>query len=294
MKLGIANLLPTAQSGLDAIAVKRARELGFAGAALFFIDPPQAITTTRAAEIARIFASEGVEIVEYGQYLTTLVDSDAAVRKTNIETLRDACRVARAFGGPAVVTGAGSLHPSNRWAPHRDNRTPETIERLIGSLREAVRGAEQEGVILALECHVSTALYDARTTRDVLDAVASPALKVHLDPVNWMTFDTAYDNGPAIAAMFSLLGPERIYGAHSKGLVVEERVITHLSETYTGAPDDLVDHATILRELATLPDDPYLVIEHLPVEQMPGARDHLLRIAAEIGVPLHGAATGVV
>ena len=45
-----------------------------------------------------------------------------------------------------------------------------------------------------------------------------------------------------------------------------------------------------MRGLAALPGDPYLVIEHLTVEQMPGARDHLLRIAAAIGVPLRGAA----
>ena len=48
-----------------------------------------------------------------------------------------------------------------------------------------------------------------KTTRAVLDAVGSPALKIHLDPVNWMTFDTVYANGPAIAAMFAVLGPER-------------------------------------------------------------------------------------
>jgi sugar phosphate isomerase/epimerase len=289
MKLGIAQLLPTDLAEIDDAAIRRAREMGFAGAAFFVFDPPQEIPMERAEEIGQMFVDEGVEIVEYGQYLTTLVHPNADVRRANIETLRDACRVARGFGCPAVITGAGSLHPSNQWAPHPDNRKPETIDRLIGSLREAVRGAEQAGVILALECHVVTPLYDVQTTRDVLDAVGSPALKVHLDPVNWMTFDTAYDSGPAIAEMFAILGPDRIYGAHSKGLVVEEHLITHLSETYTGAPDDLIDHATIVRELAKLPGDPYLVIEHLAVEQMPGARDRLLRIAAEMGMPVQGA-----
>lgn len=293
MRLGIAQLLPTDLTAFDAAAIRRVRELGFAGSALFVFDPPREITSERAAEIGRMFVDEGVEIVEYGQYLTTLVHADASVRAANIETLRDACRVARALGCPAVITGAGSLHPSNPWAPHADNRKPETIARLIGSLREAVQGAEQEGVILALECHVLTPLYDVQTTREVLDAVGSPALKVHLDPVNWMTLDTAYANGPAIAEMFAVLGPARIYGAHSKGLAVEERVVTHLSETYTGALDDLIDHATILRELARLPGDPYLVIEHLTVAQMPGTRDYLLRIAAEIGVPVPGAAARV-
>jgi sugar phosphate isomerase/epimerase len=289
MRLGIAQLLPTELGAIDAAAIRRVRELGFAGAALFVFDSPREISLTRAAAIGRLCVAEGVDLVEYGQYQVTLVDPHERVRMANVETLRAACRVAQAFGCPAVITGAGSLHPSNRWAPHPDNRKPETVDRLIGSLRESVRAAEDEGVILALECHVLTPLYDVRTAREVLDAVGSPALKIHLDPVNWLTLDTAYANGPAIAEMFALLGPDRIYGAHSKGLAVGEQVVTHLSETYTGAPDDVVDHATILRELARLPGDPYLVIEHLTVEQMPGARDHQLRIAAELGVPVQGA-----
>jgi sugar phosphate isomerase/epimerase len=260
--------------------------MGFAGAALFFFDPPQAITSDRAAEIGRIFVDEGIDVVEYGQYLANLVHPDAGVRQTNIDTLRDACRVARAFGCPAVITGAGSLNPRSQWAPHPENRRPETIDRLVASLREVVPAAEQEGVTLALECHVLTPLFDVATTCEVLDMVGSGALQVHLDPVNWMTLDTAYGNGPAISGMFATIGSERIYGAHSKGLVVEDCGVTHLNETYTGAPEDVIDHATVLREMARLPDDPYLVIEHLAVEKMPGARDHLLRIAADIGVPV--------
>lgn len=289
MRLGIAQLLPTNLAEIDAAAVRRVREFGFAGAALYLHDPPDSVSTERAREVGRLCADEGVELVEYGQYQVTLVDPDRAVLAANLATLRDACRVARALGCPAVITGAGSLHPTNRWAPHPHNRAPETRDRLIASLREAVRAAEETGVILALECHTVTPLFDAAVTREVLDAVGSPALKVHLDPVNWMTFDTVYDNGPAIAAMFAILGADRIYGAHSKGVAIEERLIIHMNETYTGAPDDLIDHATVLREVAALPGDPYLVIEHLTIDQMPGARDHLLRIAERIGVAVHGA-----
>jgi sugar phosphate isomerase/epimerase len=286
MRLGIAGLLPTKVADIDTAGVRGVREMGFAGAALYFLDPPQTIASERAAEIRRMCGDEGVDVVEYGQYLANLVHPDAGVRRDNVETLHDACRVARALGCPAVITGAGSLNPNSEWAPHPENRQAETTDRLIASLREAVRGAEQQGVILALECHVLTPLFDVATTCQVLDEVGSPALQVHLDPVNWMTLDTAYVNGPAIAAMFAALGPERIYGAHSKGLTVEDGGVTHLNETYTGAPDDLIDHATVLREMARLPSDPYLVIEHLKVERMPGARDHLLGIATEIGVPV--------
>lgn len=131
---------------------------------------------------------------------------------------------------------------------------------------------------------MTTALRDAPTARHVLDAVDSAALKVHLDPVNWTTFETAYRTGEATDAMFETLGADRLLGAHSKGVAVEDRLIAHVSETVTGAEDDVFDHAALLRRAAEMPAGFFVVIEHLKPEQMPAARAHLLQAAEQIGV----------
>jgi sugar phosphate isomerase/epimerase len=292
MKLGITGLLPRTAAEIDAAAFRRVAAMGFAGTAFGVADPPAEIATERAREIGRIAAGEGVDLVEYGQYQTTLVDPDERVRAGHLADLREACRVARAVGCPTVIAGTGSLNPAGQWFPHPENHAPATIDRLADSLRALVPVAAGEGVVLALECHVTTVLKDARAARDVLDAVGSPAVKVHLDPVNWMSFETVYDNGPAIAAMFATLGPSGISGAHSKGVMVENRLIVHLNETNTGADDDLIDHAVVLRELAALPGDPYLVLEHLTVDQMPTARAHLQAVAERLGLTFGAAGTG--
>jgi sugar phosphate isomerase/epimerase len=284
MKLGITGLLPRAAADVDAAAVRRVAAMGFAGTALNVGDPPGEISTERAREIGRICAGEGVEVVEYGQYQTTFVDPDETVRSETLATVREACRVARAVGCPAVIVGIGSHNPTDQWFPHPENYSQATRERLIGALGKAARIAEGEGVVLALECHVTTSLRDATTARKVLDAVGSPALKVHFDPVNWMTFETVYENGAAIAAMFATLGAGRISGAHSKGIQVENELIVHLNETHTGADADLIDHAAVLRGLADFPGEPFLVIEHLSIEQMPGARLHLMEVAGQLGL----------
>ena len=283
MRLGIAGLLPRTLAELDVMAIRRVRELGFTGTAWGARDPAADIRTERAREIGRIFAGEGIDPVEFGQYQTTLIHPDPSVQRQNIENLREALRVAKALGCPAVITGAGSLNPKGQWFPHPENHSAPVRDRLIASLREASKAAEAEGLVLAVECHTTTPLKDSATTRAIIEAVGSPALKVHLDPVNWITFETVYDTASAINRMFDELGPH-LYGAHSKGVAVEDRLIIHLNETVTGSPDDLLDHATFLRRLAAVPGDPYLVIEHLPVEAMPGARDYLLRVAQEIGV----------
>lgn len=91
--------------------------------------------------------------------------------------------------------------------------------------------------------------------------------------------------GAAIRQTFAVLEGQ-IYGAHSKGVALEDRLTIHLGETVTGAPDDHRDHATFLHCLATLPGDPCLVLEHLPPEAIPGARDFLRRLATTLGLEL--------
>lgn len=284
MKLGVLGFLPRGFDDLRSEQIRQVRELGFTGTGLPTGDDPALVPTERAREIGRMFRDAGVELVEYGRYQTNLVAPDVTSRRKDLASLREAIRVAKAAGCPAVITGAGSCDPRGAWLPHPENFAPETLDLLVASLREVVKGAEDEGVILGLECHTVTPLKDALTTRAVLDAVASPALKVHLDPVNWMTWETVYRSGEATNQMFDTLGPERLLGAHSKGVTVEPRLIIHIDETVTGTSDDLFDHAALLRQAAKMPGNFYVVIEHLKPEQMPAARSHLLHVADRIGV----------
>jgi sugar phosphate isomerase/epimerase len=288
VRLGVLGALPRSLNELTPAAIARVREMGFTGTGLPGGDDPSGVTTERAREVGRLFVDAGVELVEYGRYSTNLVTNDDAAREAGIASLREAFRVARAAGCPAVITGAGSLNPRSAWFPHPENFERGTLDRLVASLREAVKGAEDAGVLLGLECHTLTALRDAATTREVLDAVGSPALKVHLDPVNWMTVETVYRSGEATGRMFETLGPDRLLGAHSKGVAVEDKLIVHLSETVTGAEDDVFDHAALLRHSARMPSDFYVVIEHLPPDRMPAARQHLLEVASRTGVGFEG------
>lgn len=284
MRLGALNFLPRHLGELRPAQLRQLRDLGFTGTGLPGADDPATIPTARAVEMGQMFRDAGVDLVEYGRYSTTLIAPDAEVRQRNLDDLREACRVAAAAGCPAVIVGAGSHNPNGAWFAHPDNFNTETLDRLIATLREAARLAEEAGVLLGLECHTVTPLKDATTARAVLDAVASPALRVHLDPVNWLTWETVYRSGAATMAMFDTLGAARLLGAHSKGVTVEEKLIIHLSETVTGAPHDLFDHAALLRLAARMPRDFYVVVEHLTAAQMPAARDHLFQLAEQIGV----------
>jgi len=285
MKLGVLGALPRTFGELTEEAIRGVRAMGFVGTGLPAGDDPAGVTTDRARQIGRMFADGGVELVEYGRYGTNLVTLDGAARRAHIASLGQACGVSRAAGCPAVITGAGSMNPRGAWFPHRDNSAPATRDRLVASLKEAVKYAEDEGVLLGLECHTVTPLSDAATTKSILEEVGSKALKVHLDPINWMTWETIYNQAPAIQRMFDTLGADRLLGAHDKGAAVEDRLIIHISEAVTGQADDIFDHAALLRAASTMPPGFFVVIEHLKIEEMAAARAHLLEVARSIGVP---------
>lgn len=290
MKLGVLQFLSPRLDDLAPDDLRELRMLGFTGTGLPTGDDPATISTDRAAQVGSRFVDAGIDLVEYGRYHTSLVERDAARQREHLASLREAIRVAAAAGCVPVIIGAGSLNPAGCWLPHPENFSEETLDRLINNLREAVKPAEDAGLLLGLECHTLTALRNAETARLVLDAVKSPALRVHLDPVNWITWETAYRSGEATSRMFEVLGPDRLLGAHSKGFVVEDRLLLHMSETATGTAGDLFDHSSLIQLAAQMPGDFYVVIEHLRREEMPAARDHMVRTAERLGVAFEGTA----
>ena len=56
-----------------------------------------------------------------------------------------------------------------------------------------------------------------------------------------------------------------------------------MDEVPTGAPGDLINHEAVVRGLAELPGERWLVIEHLSIADMPTARACVLQAAANVG-----------
>lgn len=284
MKLGISGVLPHDPAALTREALERVRALGFHAVALPFGAATADINVAIADRIRGLLEAAEVRPVELGHYQTSLVSPDAGDRARSIRAVQQACQVAARIGKPPVIIGSGSLNPKGQFLPHAENHDMAVRERLIQALREAVKGAEDTGVVLGLEPHTVTALKDAATVRAIIDEVSSPALRVHMDPVNWVTFETVYATGALLERIFDTLPSGYILGLHAKGVQIEDRLIIHMNETYAGAPDDLLDYPTYLRRAAAYGAGVDLVIEHTPMEFIPTARDYIRRIAEEVGV----------
>jgi sugar phosphate isomerase/epimerase len=195
-------------------------------------------------------------------------------------------RVAAALGADGIVIVAGGHHPRVPYWPHRENHAPATRERLVANLRDAAGMAADLGVTIALEGHVTTALSSPERMLEVVEAVGSPAVRVNMDPVNFVgDLAALWDTSGVVDRCFALLGPYVVSG-HVKDVYAEERLVVHLSQCVPG--DGELDLHAYLRRFEEVAPDAYVFVEHLPEELVPRAKQHVDRVLAELGIVPRG------
>jgi len=272
----------------------RTRELGYTGLfTRFDRDDPFATTRAQCERVRRILDDHGLTMVQAIGHRPPLIHPDETVRRQAVKTLQAAIRIAGWLGSLSCHTGPGSLAQigatssdwSGAWDPHPHNWDPICRQQLVKSLREVAPVAEEHRVVLGLEGHVLVTLNSAEMMRGVLDEVASPFVRCDLDPVNWLTLDTVYRNGDAIDRMVETLGP-RIFNAHAKDVVVQNRLVIHIDECPAG--QGLLDYDRFMQRMENLegvaPGARYFVVEHAAVDQLPAVKAFLDRRAAELGI----------
>jgi sugar phosphate isomerase/epimerase len=282
MKLGVAGLLP-AWEQIDIEAARKVRAAGFRGATIFFQKPLEA-DRAAVSRLKSILDEAGLEAAQANGWYEVLVNADDHLRAQGVEGLQALIRIGRLLDAKSVYVRPGSHNTQGAWYPHPENYTPQTFDHLVNSLRQAAQTAQVEGMVLALEGHVLSMLDSPRRMRDVIDAVASPALKFNTDPVNFIgTVRDVYDPSRVLDELVSLLGDVTV-AAHLKDLDLRDALVLHIDEVVIG--EGRMDYDRLLRQLDQMDPDMYGLIEHLPDEKVPLARAGLMRAAEKAGIVL--------
>jgi sugar phosphate isomerase/epimerase len=280
-KLGVAGFLPGDWGQLDRAWAERVHAAGFSGASVFFQKPLE----VALAEVRRMradFAAAGLAIAQANGWYESLVNSDEALRSEGVRGLQALIHLGRVLDADTVYVRPGSLNPRGHWWPHPDNHSPKTFDRLVQSLSRAACTAGAEGMTLAVEGHVLSPLDTPQRVRDLLDAVASPVLRFNVDPVNFIgTVRDAHDTAHVINELFDLLGPDIVAG-HAKDCALEEALVVHIKEVVPGR--GTLDYSLFLRRFAACCPHGYLLIEHLPDDQIPTARAAVCAAADQAGL----------
>ena len=292
MRFGVSGgMLPNRIDLFTEEMARAARAMGFSGLfTRFDADDPFATTRAQCDRVRRILDDHGLVMVQAIGHRPPLIHPEEAVQRRAVETLKAAVQIAGWLGAQSCHTGPGSLAQAaeaewgGAWQPHPDNWSPAARDALIRSLREAAPTAADCGTTIGLEGHVLVALDSAETMRDVIDAAGSPAVRCDFDPVNWLTLRTVYESGAATRQMMAVLG-ERILNAHSKDVVLEPRLVTHIDERPTGS--GIFDHATLLAGMEALGPERFVVIEHASPEEVPAAKAALDGVSAQLGLRVY-------
>ncbi len=283
MRFGLSGtFLPADMNAITSDMCKRIRNLGFSGIfTRFKTNDPFETSTAQCHQVRDLLSDHGVRLYQATGYWQCLIHPDETERKKAVRTLQEALRVAGDLGARGIDTGPGSLNPTGPWNPHPGNWAPECKDRLIKSLRESAKAAEDNGVYLSLEGHQVVVLEDPEATKDVLDAVNSPWVKCDLDPANWITLKTVFTSGDYIHHMFDLLG-DHIISGHAKDVSIVNSHIIHLPNSAPGT--GMLDFSVYLSRMHTLNPDYPLIVEGASEADLPDTSAFLHRTAKELGI----------
>lgn len=207
---------PSLEATLDAIVASGVQSVQFDLACAGLPTLPAHIEPARCAAIRDAFVTRDLTM-EALSGTFNMIHPDPTVRTQGVQSLRVLLKAAGALGTRIVTLCTGTRDPDNMWRRHPDNDTPEAWHDLLVSMREAVRGAEEAGVTLAVEPEVANVMDSAQRARRLLDEIGSPRLKVVMDGANIFHQGELPRMRELLEEAVMLLGPDIVL-AHAKDL----------------------------------------------------------------------------
>jgi sugar phosphate isomerase/epimerase len=239
-------------------------------------------TIADAARVERAFAAENVVIAEVGAW-KNMLDPDAAKRKQNVEYVIERCALADAVGARCCVDIAGSYNPDYWYGLHPKNLSKEFFDATVENCRRVIDAVKPKRTKFTIEMMPWSLPDGPDSYLELIRAVARPAFAVHLDVCNVVNSPRRfYENTEVIRECFRKLGPS-IASCHAKDLQWIPEMNVHFLEVIPGRGQ--VDYRAYLGELAKLPTDAPLMLEHLKSSaEYDEGRAFIQKTAAEIGV----------
>lgn len=229
-------------------------------------------------------ADAGIVIAEVGAWEHNPIADDPEEREVAIEACARHLELADEIGANCCVNVAGSRGDS--WAaPHPENFSEETFERIVASVREIVDHADPETANYALEPMPWIYPHDVDSHHRLLDAVDRDAFGVHFDPVNMLSSPERVANDAAFVERFVEELGDEICAVHVKDVVHRDELTTHVDEVRPGAGS--FDFHALLSALDSLDPDLPLLLEHLDEEaEYERAAGHVRGVADDLGIEL--------
>ena len=229
-----------------------------------------------------ILANAGLEIGPSG-IGAAFSRPDKTEEAEHQKLLKQKIVLAGKMGSTSLRYSTGSMHPKSVWLPHPLNHTQKALDDAIESTRKFVPFAEDNGVMLCPETTLWTIVNTAERMKEFVDRLDSPYAKIILDFANDITFQTAYESGPAAFRSVAILG-DRVGEFHVKDVKVDsdKLLICHIDEADMGT--GLLDHEAIIKASDQIEPWKCFSLEHFRSKDLwKPAYDHIQKVAKTIG-----------
>jgi sugar phosphate isomerase/epimerase len=255
------------------------RRLGYAAA---YCPNATVEQTDRVRAIEKAFAAEKVVISEVGAW-KNMLDPDAAKRRENLAYVTQRLALAEAVAAMCCVDIAGSFSPDVWYGPHPKNLSKEFFDATVENCRKVIDAVKPKRTYFTVEMMGWSLPTGPDEYLQLLRAVDRPAFAVHFDPCNGVNSPSRfYNNGAFISECVRKLG-KWIRSCHAKDLEWKPEMNVHFVEVIPGRGS--VDYKTFLRDLASLPHQPPLMLEHLRTsEEYKEGAEYIRKQGAAAGV----------
>ena len=259
--------------------VQAHRELGYRASYCpeLTLDDPDRIRAVREA-----FARHDVVIAEVGVW-NNLMDPDEETRRHNLKAMMEGLALADEVGALCVVNIAGGFNAEHWDGPHPANLSQDAFALAVENARGIIDAVRPKRAKVTYEMMPYMIPDGPDSYLELVQAVDRRAFGVHLDVVNIINSPRRYyGSADLIRECFQKLGPH-IVSCHLKDIRLDDRLTVHLDEVLVGKGG--FDIAAYLQEVAKLPHEPPVLLEHLrTAEEFLQAGRYVLDVTRKLGI----------
>jgi sugar phosphate isomerase/epimerase len=236
----------------------------------------------RLRAIRTAFAAADVAIAEVGAW-RNMLDPDPQKRADNLRYVTERLVIAEAVGARCCVDIAGSYNPTVWYGPHPKNLSQEFFDATVENCRRVIDAVKPRATTFSIEMMGWSVPDGPDSYLKLIRAVDRPTFAVHMDVCNGVNSPSRfYGNADFTRECFAKLG-RWIVSCHAKDLAFVPEYNVHFREVVPGRGE--IDYATYLRELAKLPVDAPLMLEHLQTaEEYKEGGDYIRAVGERIGI----------
>jgi len=205
---------PTLEETLDAVVDHGLCQIQFNMSCAGLPTLPDRIDEDLCVWIARSIKQRGMTMAAISGTFN-LCDPDTTRLQDNLNRLEVLAAACRWLDTRIITLCTGTRDPKDMWSWHSDNVRRTTWEILIENITEACKIADRHEVMLAFEPEVNNVVNSVSKARRLLDDVASPWLKVVIDPANLPIRSHVGGVHEMLDEAFDWLGPDIVL-AHAK------------------------------------------------------------------------------